>query len=317
MTLGISIRQLEYVMALKQTGSFSAAAKLCHVSQPALSESIQKFEAELGVVLFDRGRNPIQPTEVGLAVLKQTEKAFSEIQHIVEVAGEWNDEIRGHLKLGIIPTLAPALIPLFLKSVRKKYPLLKIEISEQPTEHLVKKLGDGTIDAAILSTPAASLGTFVDVPLFYEPFQIYAGKGNRLLDFESVTFTDLEDQNLVLLDESHCMRDQILSICEKKKEPASKTTVRGGIQTLLTVVDEEEAFTLIPELLSGLVKKNQLREIRSTRFYRKISVLTRDAHSRKMALETVIKEIQGHLPANVPARLGHKSQVIDPNRNRF
>lgn len=317
MKTNISIRHIEYALALKKHGTFSAAAKACHVSQPALSEAIQKFESDLGSVIFDRSKNPIEFTDVGEVLLKQCEQVMLECQNLFEMADTWNDQVRGVLKLGLIPTLAPSLIPLFLKSFRKRFPDVKIEITEVGTEQLLKKLDEGDIDAAILSTPSTAPGHLLEKPLFYEAFLVYAGKSNDLLNSETVAFPDLQDQNLILMDDTHCVRDQILSICERKKEPSTKTTVHGGIQTLLTVVDEENGFTLVPELLSSVVKKNQLRAIKSSNFYRKISLLYRKSHPKKRIVDLLIKEIVGNLPEHIPTKLTQKIQVVDPNKNRF
>ena len=158
MKTNISIRHIEYALALKKYGTFSAAAKACFVSQPALSEAIQKFETDLGAVIFDRSKNPVEVTEVGDVLLKQAEQVMAECQNLFELADSWNDQVRGVLRLGLIPTLAPSLIPLFLKSFRKKYPDVKIEITEVSTEVLLKKLDEGDIDAAILSTPSTAPG---------------------------------------------------------------------------------------------------------------------------------------------------------------
>lgn len=317
MNLPISFRQIEYALAVKKHGSFSAAAKACYVSQPSLSEAVQKLEETLGGQLFDRTKNPLQVTELGEALLKQCQKIMKESEHLLEASQAWHDKIEGTLRLGLIPTVAPALIPLFLKSFRKKYPLVKIEIQELPTKSLLKKLDEGDLDAGILSTPSSAPGHLIERPLFYEAFLIYAAKDNKLLDSDIIKFPDLEDQNLILMDESHCMRDQILTICERKKDPSTKTTVHGGIHTLLSVVDQENGFTLIPELLSGVVNKGQLRMIKASNFRRKISLLINKTHSKKRMVDLLAQEILNNLPKDIPTKLGHKIEVVDPNKARF
>jgi LysR family hydrogen peroxide-inducible transcriptional activator len=317
MSINISIRQIEYALTLKRSGSFSAAAKSCFVSQPALSEAIQKFEAEIGVLLFDRSKNPVQVTEVGEALLKQAHIVLTECQNLIEIADTWNDQVRGVLRMGLIPTLAPSLIPLFLKSFRKKYPLVKIEIVEQGTDQLLQKLENGDLDGAILSTPATAPGYLIEKTLFYEAFLIYAGKGNDLLNAELVAFPDLEDQNLILMDETHCVRDQILAICERKKDHTNKTTVHGGIHTLLSVVDEENGFTLVPELLSSVVNKSQLRMIKASNYRRKISLLCRKSHPKKRLVDLLVEEILENLPDHIPTKLTQKIHIVDPDKKRF
>lgn len=317
MSFNISIRQIEYAMALKKFGSFSTAAKSCFVSQPALSEAIQKLEVELGAMLFDRSKNPVQVTEIGEALLVQCNVVHAECQNLIQIADTWNNQVRGVLKLGLIPTLAPALIPLFLSAFRKKYPLVKFEIMEQGTEQILQKLENGELDAVILSTPASAPGHLIEKPLFYESFLVYAGKGSDLLKSDSVAFPDLQDQNLILMDETHCVRDQILSICERKKDQTNKTTVHGGIQTLLSVVDEENGFTLVPELLSAFAKKNQLRTIKASKYHRKVSLLCRKSHPKKRLIDLVAKEILENLPKHIPTKLTQRIAVVDPDKKRF
>ncbi|OFZ34851.1 MAG: hypothetical protein A3D17_11130 [Bdellovibrionales bacterium RIFCSPHIGHO2_02_FULL_40_15] len=305
------------MLALKKHGGFNAAAKACYVSQPALSEAIQKFESEMGAKLFDRSKTPIQITEVGEALLNQAQNILTECERLVEIADTWNDQVRGTLKIGLIPTLAPSVIPLFLKSFRKKYPLVKIEITESGTEQLLKQLEAGDLDCAILSTPPSAPGYLIEKPLFYEGFLIYAGKGNDLLNAEVVSFPDLQDQNLILMDDSHCIRDQILTICERQKDKSKKTTVQGGIQTLLTVVDEENGFTLVPELLAMNIKKNQLRPIRASNYRRKIGILFRKSHLKERLISILSSEILENLPENIPTKLNQRIQVVDPDKHRF
>jgi LysR family hydrogen peroxide-inducible transcriptional activator len=157
----------------------------------------------------------------------------------------------------------------------------------------------------------------IEKPLFYEGFLIYAGKGNELLNSEVVSFPDLQDQNLILMDESHCIRDQILTICERQKDKSQKTTVQGGIQTLLAVVDEENGFTLVPELLSMNVKKNQLRSIKASNYRRKIGILCRKSHPKERLISILADEILENIPEHIPTKLNQRIQVVDPDKNRF
>lgn len=317
MSLPISFRQIEYALAVQKHGSFSAAARASFVSQPSLSEAIQKLEETLGAQIFDRSKSPLQITELGEELLKQCQKVVSETEHLIESANAFHGKVQGNLRVGLIPTVAPALIPMFLKSYRNKYPLVKVEIKELPTETLLKALEGGDLDAAILSTPATAPGHLIEKPLYYEAFMIYASKENTLLNSDIIKFPDLEDQNLILMDESHCMRDQILSICERKKDPTTKTTVHGGIHTLLSVVDQENGFTLIPELLTGIANKDQLRMIKASNFRRKISLLTNKSYSKKRMVELLAQEILNNLPKNIPTKLGQKIELVDPDRSRF
>ncbi len=313
----ISFRQLDLALAVQRYGSFSAAAKSFFISQPALSEAIQKLELELKVQLFDRSKSPVRVTEVGLALLQQAEKISFETRNLIEIADTWNDHMRGVLRLGLIPTVAPALIPLFLKRFRKSFPLVKIEIVEVGTEILLQRLQSGDIDAAILSTPTTAPGHLIEKPLYYEGFLVYAAKQNSLLHDQIIQFPDLEDQNLILMDESHCVRDQILTICERKKDHSNKTTVYGGLNTLLAVVEEENGFTLIPELLSTLVNKSQLRSFKNSNYRRKISLLSNKTYSKKRLIDLLAAEIQNQLPEHIPQRLTKKVHVLDPDKNMF
>ena len=316
MKTSITLTQLEYALAVKTHGSFSAAAKACHVSQPALSEMIHKLEQAVGVILFDRKQSPIGVTEVGRDVLEQARRALDEAQRVGEIADEWKGQVRGVLRIGLIPTLAPALIPIFLKSMRAKYPEVALQLTEAPTDQLLVGLQSNELDVALLSTPADAPGHFVEKPLFYEPFRVYASRGSALLKRKSLELHELENENLILMDESHCARDQVLSICRKQKH-GNQTTVKGGLQTLISVVDHEDGFTLIPELLSGLVTKSQLRELEAGRHTRKISMLINKAHLKKKLIELLAAEILDNLPAEIHLKREPGMKVVPPDAKRF
>lgn len=304
-------------MALKRTGSFSSAAKACFVSQPALSEAIQKLEKEIGVVVFDRSKNPVRVTEVGELVLTQAQVILSEVQRLGEVVCQWNGDVKGILRIGIIPTLAPSMIPIFLGAFRRRYPEVRIEIQEYETAQLLKRLNDDEIDGALLSTPSFAPGHFLEKPLFYEGFVVYAAKGSDILQNDFVSFPDLEDQNLILMDESHCLRDQILTICDRQKSKSQKITVHGGIQTLLAIINESGGFTLLPELLTIGMNKGQLRPIKPSSYRRRVSLLSKKNHPRRRILNFLVEEIENHLPPLVSKRIQKKHQVVDPDPRRF
>ena len=194
----ISLTQLTYIVAVAQTRNFVKAAKSCFISQPTLSMQIQKLEEELGVILFDRSRKPVEPTLIGKKVLEQSQRVLQEAFRIEELIKEEMGEISGDFKLGIIPTLAPYLLPLFLENFTKSYPKVNLIVEELQTQQIIRMLGRDKIDAGILVTPLNSKG-IIEQPLFNDPFVVYLNKNHPLYKLEKVSDKDLTLEDLWLL----------------------------------------------------------------------------------------------------------------------
>lgn len=292
----MNLQQLEYILAVEANGSFSKAAEACFISQPALSMMVQKLEEELDMKIFDRSKQPIIPTDAGKGVLSQAQTILHEVAKLQEVARQQRETLSGDLSIGIIPTLAPYLLPLFLKPFLEKYPAVRLKIHEHTTNGLVERLKKGQLDAGLLATPLPQAG-LQEKPLFYEPFYVYAHdeyKKNYLLP------EDLDPDELWLLEEGHCLRSQILKLCElRKKSNGQLEFEAGSIDTLIKMVDHQSGVTIVPELATYTLTQEQRKRLRPFADpvpVREVSLVThRDAVKRSL-IEALRQEVVANLP---------------------
>ena len=208
----MTITQLKYTLAVAEYGNFTTASEKCFVTQPTLSMQVQKLEEELGVIIFNRSTKPLQVTEVGDKVLIQARKIVEESSRMNDVISEEKGIIGGTLKVGIIPTVSSTLLPLFLNIFIKKHKNVELKIEEYNTDVLSKKLEDNTIDCAIAATPLNN-SKIIERPLFYEPFVAYVPEHHFLSGNKSLELDDLSNSDLLILQDGHCFRDQVLNLC--------------------------------------------------------------------------------------------------------
>lgn len=213
----MNLQQLEYIIAIDKYRHFVKAAEACFVTQATLSMMIKKLEEELEVKIFDRSKQPVVPTDIGEKIILQAKITLQHAQKIKELINEEQDKISGELRIGIIPTLAPYLLPLFLPSYLKNYPLVKIQISELTTEEIVQRLERNEIDAGILATPLENK-ILIEKPLFYEQFVVYASKEEQFRNKKYLLAEDIDVNRLWLLEEGHCLRSQVINLCELKSK---------------------------------------------------------------------------------------------------
>jgi LysR family transcriptional regulator, hydrogen peroxide-inducible genes activator len=260
----MTLTQLEYALAVKELGSFGIAAEHCHVSQPALSTQIQKLESELNIKLFDRSKQPIETTTLGIKVLEQAKIALQEVAKIKDCASSHLNQIAGTLTLGVIPTIAPYLLPLFLQDFIEKYPLLHLRVVENTTESLLKKLKNNEVEIAILATPIAET-SLETVPLYYEEFALFCSEDNKLLQQREVLAKDIDLSKLWILQEGHCFRDQVLNFCERKEQLAIRDKIdyeAGSIETLKRMVNHSDGTTIMPALALQEMNEDETERIR-------------------------------------------------------
>ncbi|MBI5914295.1 MAG: LysR family transcriptional regulator [Bacteroidetes bacterium] len=295
----MNIQQLEYILAVEENGSFSKAAEARFISQPALSMMVQKLEEELDLKIFDRSRQPVVPTDGGKLVLEQARVILREISKLHETTRQQRDTLAGELNIGIIPTLAPYLLPLFLKPFLEKYPAVHLRIFEHTTSTLIERLKKGHLDAGLLVTPLPQ-GVLKETPLFYERFYVYAHE-----EYEKTYLLpeDIDASELWLLEEGHCLRSQILNLCElRKKSNAQLEFEAGSIDTLIKMVDHQSGVTIVPELATLTLSKEQRRRLRPFAPpvpVREVSLVTqRDAVKRSL-----LAALQAEVLANLPKSL--------------
>lgn len=290
----MNLQQLEYIVAVDMYRHFVKAADSCFVTQATLSGMIRKLEEELGARIFDRSKQPVVPTDVGKAIIEQAKVVLRESKRMEELVQAQKGSLAGHLRLGIIPTLAPYLLPLFLPVFAKEFPQVQLSVLELNTDSIISQLEAQKLDAGILATPLKQ-PTLSEQPLFYEQFLVYAAPGSSLMRKKYVLASDIDIHKLWLLEEGHCLRNQVLDLCELKRKEAGTYQLdyeAGSIETLKKLVKINEGITIIPELALQDLSETEMDQVR---FFkppvpvREISIVTY-RHFIKERLVAVVKE---------------------------
>ncbi len=304
----MTLVQLEYIVALDTYRSFGIAAEKCFVTQPTMSMQVQKLEDELGVRLFDRSKQPITPTEIGIEILEQARNILKESYKLKELISNQKSSVSGELRIGIIPTMAPYLMPKVISAFMDKYPDVQLVIWEYMTDQIIHELKNGLLDCGILSTPLEDK-SLQEIPLFYESFVAYLSKSSPLINKKNLQASDINLDDLWLLNEGHCMRNQILNICKRKKsndlKPFEYNT--DSVETLKRMVEMNKGITLLPELSISDFSVKQLDRVRyfkSPEPTREISIVTHRNYLKRKLILTLEKEI---LDA-IPKRMRHKKK---------
>lgn len=306
--------QLEYVVAVDTHRSFVTAADKCFVTQPTLSMQIQKLEDELGVKIFDRSKLPVVPTEIGVAVIAQARVILKENARIREIIADQKKEVQGTLKVGIIPTLAPYLLPRVLTAFMKKYPKVKLEVWEYSTEQIIQLLKQEQLDCGLLATPLHNQH-LEEHPLFYETFVVFTAKSNKLSGKKILVPEDLDTKDIWVLNEGHCMRNQVLNICRDKFSMGEFRNLEyntGSVETLKRMVELNEGYTILPELsLQDLSARqmNMVRFFKAPEPVREISLVTHRNFIKQAIIEAFKKEILASVPEKM--RMKKSKKVID------
>ena len=307
----MNIQQLEYIVAVDIHRHFAKASEKSFVSQPTLSMMIQKLEEELSVKIFDRSRQPVIPTREGAEIIRRAKLVLAEVKGLKNFAIDLKQEMGGELRIGIIPTLAPYLLPLFLKSFREKTPALKLYIKEMVTDEIKNGLKTGELDMGLLATPLQETG-LIEHKLFHEEFFVYATNGlcksgNKLLVPEEIDLSVLW-----LMEEGHCLRNQVFKLCELKKQMTKGENLHfeaGSIETLINLVDSHRGMTIIPELATFRLSSSQRKNI--CRFaepkpVREISLVTSKDFPRKK----IIKQLKDEIISSVPIIINDQDKTI-------
>ena len=312
----MTITQLSYILAVFRERNFALAAQSCFVTQPTLSMQIQKLEDDLGVVIFDRSKKPVQPTTIGAKILEQAQTVLWEVSRIEEIIHSEKDEIQGKFKLGVIPTLAPYLLPLFLEEFVTKHPKVDLVIEELQTAQIIEKLKDDSIDAGILVTPLKIQGIEESV-LFYEPFVVYLSPKHPLLKHRRITEAELSIKDIWLLNEGHCFREQVIDLCKKRKiAPAEHKNLvfeSGNLETLKRLVDKKFGYTLLPYLAIQDMKESERKK--KIRFFtepvptREVSIVSSRSFLKKAIKGALCRTILKSLP-DVLQNAGAKRRIV-------
>lgn len=296
----MTLVQLEYIVAVDTYRSFVGAAEKCFVTQPTLSMQVQKLEEMLNVKIFDRSKQPVIPTEIGSQIIEQARVVLQESQKIKEIISDQQQEVTGELKVGIIPTVAPYLLPKVIAAMMEKYPDLKLDIWEYTTEDIIHHLKTGVLDCGIMATPLGD-NAIDELPLYYENFVTYISKISKLYKKKTIDADDLESENIWLLNEGHCMRSQVLNICRSTKQNRLQglTYNTGSVETLIRMVDVNNGATLLPELALEELSSKQLSKVRHFKApepVREISLATHKNFIKKRMLNALKEEILAVIP---------------------
>lgn len=309
----MTLTQLEYIIAVDTHRHFANAAAHCFVTQPSLSMQIQKLEDELGSKIFDRSKQPVIPTEIGREIIAQAKITIHEAKLIYQLIKDKKDTMEGELRIGIIPTLAPYLLPLFLQPFLSKYPAVKVSVKEMTTDVIIEKLDTGKIDVGLLVTPLQN-NSVVEYPLFYEELVAYVSKTNEAFKKTYVLPTDIDLKELWLLEEGHCFRSQIINLCELKKQNKEESHFEyeaGSIETLRRMVELHNGVTILPEMATLDFTLNQLNMVRhfiSPAPVREISLITHRNFLKKKLLDALKKEVLLALPQKI--KLNVKNNIV-------
>jgi LysR family transcriptional regulator, hydrogen peroxide-inducible genes activator len=295
------------VVAVDRHRHFTRAAEECGVSQPTLSMQIQKLEKDLGVEIFHRGTRRIRPTDVGREVVAQARAVLQEANRLQELAGKAGGEVAGELRLGVIPTVGPYVLPPCLPALGDHHPDLTLVVEELKTSELLEGLRNETLDAALLATPS-DLSEFEYVTLFEEPFVAYLAPDHRLGERTRIHPEDLRMDELWLLQEGHCFRDQVLDLCSRLSPPSERPRPlrfeSGSLDTLKRLVDEGGGMTLLPGLAVHRLsprERARVRPFQPPSPSRKVCFAHGRTHLKRTAREVVIAELLRSIPRGAVA----------------
>lgn len=308
----MNLQQLEYIIAVDQLKNFSRAAEHCHVTQATLSTMIKKLEEELELVLFDRKTKPILTTECGKEIIKEARKVLFHTHQLKELAKVVQNKVEGRLRLGIIPTIANALLPRLAGTLLEKYPLLELEVVERTTDTILQQLKEGSLDVGLVATPLGHEEMREQI-LYYEMLMVYGD------DSEDKTFLvpdDIREKKVWLLEEGHCLREQFINLCSLQPTTEIPTHFKfeaNSLETLMNMVDAFGGLTLIPELFYATLppeRRHRVRHFKSPIPVREISLLYYRPYAKYRLMEVLAHEMVTLVKGKLQADRYKKSELI-------
>ncbi len=308
----MNIQQLEYIIAVDQFKHFSKAAQHCNITQATLSMMIKKLEEELNVIIFDRKTTPIMTTELGREIIDEAKKTVFHSREIVALAKSKEHKIEGKLKMGIIPTIANSLLPKILFPIIEKYPFLELELSEITTQNIIRQLKEGTIDTGILSTPLHD-NEIEESILYYETLMVY---GNTNKNKKFILPEELRSYPIWMLEEGHCMRDQVIQLCQINKTNALPNNLKfqaNSFETILNMVDILGGLTFIPELYYETLskeRKDKVVEFKAPIPVREISMVYYRPFAKLRIIDQLCNDIKEIIDQNLRSNSFKKSELV-------
>lgn len=308
----MTITQLTYIIAVDTHRHFGRAADACFVTQPTLSMQIQKLEDELGVILFDRQKHPVEPTVLGVSIIAQARVVVQEAEKLGQQAQAATGEIKGTFRLGIIPTISPNLLYRFINRFRSELSSVHFIVEELQTQQIISALRNGMLDAGILATPLDERG-ITEIPLYYEPFMAFVPQGHRLEKDEFVLSSELDLNDLLLLNEGHCFRSSVINLCNNSKLREQQFQLESGnFDTLIKLSTLGYGMTLLPYLTAADLHQNLqqfIKPIAEPKPTREVSIVYSDTHLKS----AVINKLEQIIRQSVPQKLLlEKNTVLKP-----
>ncbi len=305
----MTFNQLKYVLELAEAGSFSVAAQKLGLTQPALSLQIQNLENEMDFKIIDRSRKPFELTPEGEAFVEKAREIILLTESLADLSLELGEKIQGLLRVGIIPTLAPYLVPLFISQINRDYPDLKIEIHELITEEIVRKLNLGELDAGLLSTPLEAKVRCE--PLFYEKFFLYVSDAHPLFEKDVVKASEIDPGKLWYLSEGNCFQNQVNAVCQLNSldHAGQLSYISNSIESLRRIVESKNGATFIPELATISIPaelEEMVKPISEPTPFREISLALSRLHSK----EKLVQVFKESILKNIPERMKRKPNGI-------
>ena len=308
----MTLQQLEYIVAVYRTRHFVKAAEACGVTQPTLSAMIQKLEAELDVKLFERSSQQVIPTAIGKVVVEQAWKVLNRARKLKDIVAEEKKSLTGTFRLGILPTIAPYLLPRFFPRLMRENSSLEIRVVEMKTADIRRAIDRGEIDAAVM-VDTGDLDDYALTTLFYEQFLAYVSPSDQLSAKKSIKTSDLSNELLWLLDEGHCFRDQLVKYCQLKAAKTSQSAYSlGSIETFMRIVENGQGVTFIPELATIQLTPTQKELVRPFAIpipTREVVMATSKAFVRQSLLDMIVGQIRNSVPEKM-LKLNNTEQRI-------
>lgn len=304
-----TLTQLEYIVALHRTGHFGRAAAACHVSQPTLSAQVAKAEEALGVTLFDRRTKPIAPTELGRPLIALARDTLLAHERLRAAAAD-TDVLSGPFVLGVIPTLAPYTLPWFLGAFAEAYPKVELTVLERTTDEILREMQAMRMDAGLLATPLPEPGLEQHV-LFYDPFYVYAHEGSALLAQDEIGVADIERDDLWLLEDGHCFREQMIYLCglDRRAVLPSVRFEAGSFETLRGLIDRTRGCTMVPETYARTLPRDvrvaRVRPLREPVPTREVSLVALKGQWKTAIVQALATTIRDQAPRSLPRTLGN------------
>ncbi|QRR01220.1 hydrogen peroxide-inducible genes activator [Dyadobacter sandarakinus] len=300
----MNIQQLEYIVAVDNYRHFVQAAEHCNVTQPTLSMMIRKLEEELSIKIFDRTKQPVVPTGIGREVIDQAKTVLREASRMSEIAKHFNGDLSGELRIGVIPTIAPYLLPHVVNPFITEYPQIRLHVSEMITERIITDLKTGNLDAGIVASLAEESSLY-EIPLYKERFFAFVSENTGLFSKQYILPSDIEPNELWLLEEGHCFRTQIQRLCElsRNSQFGSSFNYRSGsIETLIRLVEKNGGITILPEMAVHELSEERRRHIRNFRFpepAREVCLVVSREQMKSRLIDALKSGIIGHLPVKM------------------